>query len=308
MSLECETKIASPKPPWLRVRLSLSEDFIVVRRILTDLRLQTVCEHANCPNAAECWNARTATFLILGERCSRNCNFCAIAHGPKDLPDPGEPIRVARAVRAMGLSFAVITSVTRDDLADGGAEHFAVTIASVRSENPGVLVEVLVPDFLGSEDAIKKLLRAKPDVLGHNVETVPTLYARVRPAADYQRSLSLFRLTRQIDPGVPLKSGIMLGLGESNDEVKAVLKDLIEAGCSLLTIGQYLQPSKEHLPIRRFVPPEEFDEWRRTALMMGFADVASAPLVRSSYHAKELYAAAKSQLRSDMFNTSERTK
>jgi len=308
MSMECANKSASRKPPWLRVRLSLNEDFIVVRRTLTDLRLQTVCEHANCPNIAECWNARTATFLILGERCSRNCNFCAVAHGPEDLPDPDEPFRVARAVRSMGLNFAVITSVTRDDLADGGAEHFAVTIASVRSENPGVLIEVLVPDFLGSEDAIKKLLQAKPDVLGHNVETVPTLCARVRPAADYQRSLSLFRLTRQIDPGVPLKSGIMLGLGESNDEVKAVLKDLIEAGCSLLTIGQYLQPSKEHLPVQRFVPPEEFDEWRRTALKMGFGDVASAPLVRSSYHAKELYAAAKSRLHSDMFNTSETTK
>jgi lipoyl synthase len=298
MSTEYPTKPASRKPDWLRVRLSLNEDFTVVRRMLADLRLQTVCEHANCPNTVECWNARTATFLILGERCTRNCNFCAVTHGPEDLPDPDEPVRVARAVRAMGLGFAVITSVTRDDLADGGAEHFAITIASVRSENPEVLIEVLVPDFLGSEDAIKKLLQAKPDVLGHNVETVPALYPRVRPAADYQRSLSLFRRAHQIDPSIPLKSGIMLGLGESTDEVKAVLEDLMEVGCTLLTVGQYLQPSEKHLPIQRFVPPQEFDEWRRTALKMGFADVASAPLVRSSYHAKDLYAAAKERLRS----------
>jgi lipoic acid synthetase len=293
MAVGQSLKSTTAKPPWLRVRLSLNDNFTVVRKTLAGLGLNTVCEHANCPNVVECWNARTATFLILGDRCTRNCNFCAVGHGPEDPPDPGEPVRVARAVQAIGLSFAVITSVTRDDLTDGGAGHFARTLESIRLESPKTLIEVLVPDFGGSEDAIGALVQAKPDVLGHNVETVHLLYPRVRPGADYHRSLSLFRWAHHLDPHIPLKSGLMLGLGESTDEVKAVMEDLRESGCALLTIGQYLQPSRAHLPVDRFVSPDEFDEWRRIGLGIGFAEVASGPLVRSSYHAKELYTVAK---------------
>ena len=279
----------SSKPPWLRVRLSVNEKFAFVKKTALDLRLHTVCEEANCPNAVECWNAGTATFLILGERCTRRCNFCAVAHGPAGAPDGDEPERVAMAVRAMKLSYVVITSVTRDDLAGGGADHFAKTIGSVRSLNPGVMIEVLVPDFQGATEAIQRVVRAKPDVLSHNVETIPRLYARVRPGADYGRSLQLLKIARSLDPVLTLKSGLMLGLGESPEEVREVLADLKGAGCELLTLGQYLRPTLNHLPVDRFVPPDEFDAWRITALEAGFSGVSSGPLVRSSFRARDMY-------------------
>ncbi|HUJ68350.1 MAG TPA: lipoyl synthase [Syntrophorhabdales bacterium] len=284
------------KPPWLRVRLGLNENFLFLRRLLLDLGLHTVCEQANCPNAVECWNRRTATFLILGDRCSRGCNFCAVARGPQKPPEADEPERVSRAVSLMGLSFAVITSVTRDDLPDGGAGHFAETISAIRRMSPQTLVEVLVPDFKGSQQAIETVAQACPEVLGHNVETVPRLYPMVRPGADYGRSLALFDQARGLDGRLPLKSGLMLGLGESRDEVESVMDDLLAAGCTILTLGQYLQPTKDHIPVERFVTPEEFDEWGEKALAMGFSGVAAAPLVRSSYRAKELYLKAKERM------------
>jgi lipoic acid synthetase len=285
------------KPPWLRVRLGLNENFLFLRRLLLDLGLHTVCEQASCPNAVECWNRRTATFLILGDRCSRDCNFCAVAHGPLKPPEADEPERVAKAISLMGLSFSVITSVTRDDLPDGGAGHFAETVMAIRRMSPQTLVEVLVPDFAGSRQAVERVALAAPHVLGHNMETVPRLYPAVRPGADYGRSLQLLaEATRSLDGRLPLKSGLMLGLGECRGEVEGVMGDLLAAGCTILTLGQYLQPTKDHLPVARFVTPEEFDEWREKALAMGFSGVAAAPLVRSSYHAHELYLKAKKRM------------
>jgi len=284
------------KPQWLRVRLGLNENFLFLKRLIPDLGLHTVCEQANCPNAVECWNGRTATFLILGDRCSRNCNFCAVAHGPQTSPEADEPERVSKAISLMGLSFAVITSVTRDDLPDGGAGHFGDTISAIRRMSPEMLVEVLVPDFNGSREAVERVTLARPDVLGHNVETVARLYPTVRPGADYRRSLELFAHARRLDRRMILKSGLMLGLGETGDEVERVVEDLLAAGCTILTLGQYLQPTSGHLPVDRFVTPEEFDRWREKALAMGFAGVASGPLVRSSYHAKELYGRAKERM------------
>ena len=284
------------KPPWLRVRLGLNENFLFLKRLLLDLGLHTVCEQASCPNAVECWNRRTATFLILGDRCSRDCNFCAVAHGPEGPPEADEPERVSEAVRLMGLSFVVITSVTRDDLRDGGASHFADTIAAIRRMSPQALVEVLVPDFNGSQQAVERITLASPDVLGHNMETVARLYPAVRAGADYRRSLGLFAHARRLDNRMPLKSGLMLGLGESRDEVERVLEDLLAAGCTILTLGQYLQPTSGHVPVERFVSPEEFDKWREKALAMGFSGVASAPLVRSSYRAMELYMKGKERM------------
>ncbi len=277
------------KPPWLRVRLSTSDNFAFVRKLASDLGIHTVCEEAICPNAPECWNRRTATFLILGDRCTRNCNFCAVKGGPQGLPDPEEPDKVSKAVRSMDLKFVVITSVTRDDLQDGGVGHFVRTLQSCRSDNPRTLIEVLIPDFGGSVEAIERLVEARPDVVGHNLETVQRLYPRVRPGADYRRSLTLFRQAGAMNRKLPLKSGLMLGLGESEQEVRAALEDLRSAGCRLLTLGQYLQPSRDHLSVERFVAPDEFARWQNIALEMGFQGVASGPLVRSSYHAEELY-------------------
>lgn len=277
------------KPPWLRVRLRAGPTYQGVLRRLREGQLHTVCQEALCPNLGECFSQGTATFLILGDRCTRNCRFCAVGHGPEGPPDPEEPQRVAEAALAMGLSYVVITSVTRDDLADGGAGHFAETIREVRKRLPEARVEVLVPDFRGSAEALETVLHARPDVLNHNLETVPRLYPEVRPGAEYRRSLELLRLARTLAPGVITKSGLMLGLGEADHEVVDVLSDLISTGCSILTMGQYLQPSRNHLPVQRFVPPEEFEAWRGIALNMGFREVASGPLVRSSYHAGGLY-------------------
>jgi lipoic acid synthetase len=281
----------SPKPPWLKRRIPSGATYQEVRRLLKNGGLHTVCEEACCPNLGECFSQGTATFLILGDRCTRNCRFCAVGHGPLGPPDPHEPRRVAEAVKAMTLKYVVITSVTRDDLPDGGAGLFAQTILALREKATGTMVEVLIPDFQGDDEALKKVMEARPDVLNHNVETVPRLYPMVRPGAVYERSVRLLKRAREIDPSVATKSGLMLGLGESDDEIGWTLQDLVEAGCMMLTLGQYLQPSRDHLPVERFVPPEEFDRWKETALRMGFTEVASGPFVRSSYHARELYQA-----------------
>jgi lipoic acid synthetase len=227
----------------------------------------------------------------MGAHCTRNCRFCAVGHGPSGPPDPGEPARVAEAAQRLGLSYVVVTSVTRDDLSDGGAGHFAGTIEAIRKRMPNALVEVLVPDFQGSKGALQTVVEARPHVLNHNLETVPRLYASVRPEALYGRSLELLERAKQYNPMLPTKSGLMLGLGESSKEVKGTLQDLLDAGCRILTLGQYLQPTRQHLRVNRFIDPEEFDHWKETALKMGFSQVASGPLVRSSYRAKELYQA-----------------
>lgn len=283
-----------PKPPWLRRRLPTKPAYGKVRGLLNDSHLHTVCQEAKCPNQWECFSCHTATFLIMGSRCTRNCRFCAVAHGPSEPPDPGEPIRVAEAARDMGLRYIVVTSVTRDDLTDGGADFFAQTIYEIRREIPDAVVEVLIPDLQGNADAIQTVVKARPDVLNHNIETVPRLYSSVRPEAEYGRSLDLLKQVKRCDAEIPTKSGLMLGLGETSDEISQTLKDLLDVHCRILTLGQYLQPSKDHLPVERFVTPDEFDEWRETALKMGFSEVASGPFVRSSYHAKDLYRAVKS--------------
>ena len=280
-----------PKPRWLKKRLPTGPEYEKIKELVGRDRLHTVCQEAKCPNMWECFSQQTATFLIMGSRCTRDCRFCSVAQGPVAPPDPAEPERVAAAARQMGLGYVVITSVTRDDLVDGGAAFFAETIEAVHRRIPAAKVEVLVPDFQGRAEALQAVLDARPDVLNHNIETVPRLYATVRPQASYRRSLQLLSRVKEYAPGLPIKSGLMLGLGESSEEVRATLKDLIDAGCRILTMGQYLQPSKAHLPVERFVPPEEFEKWRQVAIEIGFSEVASGPFVRSSYHAKELYQA-----------------
>ena len=284
---------SSRKPVWLKRRLPAGEAFNQVRELIEAGRLHTVCQEAKCPNIWECYSHRTATFLIMGGRCTRNCRFCSVSPGLPEPLDPDEPERVAEAVERMGLRYAVVTSVTRDDLPDGGAGHFAATLHEIRRRAPGVQIEVLIPDFQGDPAALDAVLRARPDVLNHNIETVPRLYPRVRPQADYRRSLELLRRAGEIAPGTPTKSGLMLGLGERPEEIRQTLLDLRAAGCRILTLGQYLQPSPEHLPVEAYVPPDDFENWRRDALEMGFSEVASAPFVRSSYHAKESFNALK---------------
>ena len=291
MSLD-QPKTPSRKPAWLRRSLPAGPNYETDRALLKNGRLHTVCQEAKCPNVWECFSRHIATFLILGPRCTRDCRFCNVQHGPGGAPDPEEPRRVAEAARAMNLRYVVVTSVTRDDLPDGGAAHFAETIRAIRESIPGALVEVLVPDFQGSADSIRTVVEARPSVLNHNIETVPRLYPEVRPQAVYERSLDLLRRAREISTGIPAKSGLMLGLGERDEEVLGTLRDLRASDCRILTLGQYLQPSKEHLPVARFVPPGEFEELRRAALEMGFAEVASGPFVRSSYHAGEVYQSA----------------
>jgi lipoyl synthase len=282
-----------PKPPWLKRRIPSGTAYQRVRTLIKERHLHTVCEEAACPNLGECFSQGTATFLILGDRCTRNCRFCAVAQGPNGPPDPQEPQRVAQAVKAMSLKYVVITSVTRDDLPDGGAGLFSQTIHTVHEISPGARVEVLIPDFQGNDEALEKVMRAGPDVLNHNMETVPRLYPVVRPGALYERSLRLLRRAREMDPSVPTKSGLMLGLGESDDEIRRTLDDLVSAGCMMLTLGQYLQPSQHHLPVARFVTPEAFEQWKGIARQIGFKDTASGPFVRSSYQAQELYRSAK---------------
>ncbi|MEN8246737.1 MAG: lipoyl synthase [Thermodesulfobacteriota bacterium] len=284
------TKPAGKKPPWLKKRLPTGRTYENVRRLMHENCLHTVCQEAKCPNQWECFSKETATFLIMGPRCSRNCRFCAVDHGPMSPPDPEEPARVAEAVKALSLEYVVVTSVTRDDLTDGGAGHFAATIHSVRKSSPGVRIEVLIPDFIGSKKALDMVVAAGPDVINHNLETVRRLYPTVRPEAVYERSLALIAYAhKSAPPDMPLKSGLMLGLGETHAELIETFQDLLQHGCSLLTLGQYLQPSKSHLNVDRFVPPEEFEALREDALGIGFKDVASGPFVRSSYQAKELF-------------------
>ncbi len=286
-------RFPAPKPPWLKVRIGSGPNYQELKRIMRTYNLHTVCESARCPNQGECWEHRTATFMILGNICTRACGFCAVPSGrPLGPPDPDEPRRVAEAAARMGLRYVVVTSVNRDDQPDGGAEIFARTIQEIRRRIVGCKVEVLIPDFRGVWSALETVVRARPDVLNHNTETVPRLYRQVRKGAHYERSLELLRRAKQMAPTMPTKSGLMLGLGETPDEVRATMEDLRAYGVDILTLGQYLQPTREHLPVMRFVPPEEFAEYKRLGLAMGFRHVEAGPLVRSSYHAHEQEAAA----------------
>ena len=271
------------KPEWLHVNAGNAAANAQLTEMLRSLDLNTVCEEADCPNMNECFSRKTATFMILGSNCTRNCTFCSVRKGSPDQVDPQEPDRIASAVRTLGLKYVVVTSVTRDDLPDGGAGHFAAVIETVR--NVPAKIEVLIPDFQGDAASLHTVIEARPDVLNHNVETVPRLYPEVRPMADYQRSLELLRRVRVLDPGMRTKSGIMLGLGETEEEVIRVFGDLLECGCNSLTIGQYLAPSRMHHPVVEYVEPAVFSKLREKALNMGFKHVLSGPLVRSSYHA-----------------------
>ncbi len=274
------------KPDWIRVRIPPTPEIARIRNILRKRRLASVCEEASCPNLPECFSHGTATFMIMGEICTRRCPFCDVAHGKPNPLDTEEPVQIAEAIRELGLKYVVVTSVDRDDLKDSGAGHFAACITSIRTLNPGTRLEILVPDFRGRmEIALDILARTPPDVFNHNLETVPSLYRKARPGADYHWSLNLLRRYKEAAPDVTTKSGLMLGLGETIDEVKAVMADLIEHRVDMLTLGQYLQPSRNHLAVERFVHPDEFDELAVLAKQMGFSQVASGPMVRSSYHA-----------------------
>jgi lipoic acid synthetase len=278
------------KPPWIRVKAPGSPEYHETRRLMRELRLNTVCEEAACPNIGECWKERHATVMILGGVCTRACTFCNVATGRPDLVDPHEPQRVAEAVAKLGLNHIVVTSVDRDDLDDGGAGHFAATIAAIRTAAPATTIEVLVPDFLRKEGAIETVVAARPDVLNHNLETVPRLYAEVRPGARYFHSLRLLDEVKRIDPAMFTKSGIMVGLGEGREEVAQVMDDLRAARVDFLTVGQYLQPTPKHHRVDRFVTPDEFESYRRLALGKGFSLVSASPLTRSSYHAGDDFA------------------
>jgi len=273
------------RPDWLKVKLPAGESYARLKSLVRDRRLHTVCEEARCPNMGECWNAGTATFMILGDVCTRSCGFCAVRTGRPAGLDTDEPYRVAEAIRTMGVRHAVITSVNRDELPDGGAAIFAETIRQARRVNPAVRIEVLIPDFRGVRWALQLVIDERPDILNHNTETVPRLYSRVRPQAKYPRSLDVIR--RGHEAGMVTKSGLMLGLGETRGEVLAVMRDLRANGCDILTLGQYLRPTMEHLPVERYVPPEEFNQYRDEGRSLGFRHVESGPLVRSSYHAGE---------------------
>src|SRR5204863_2338803 len=278
------------KPPWIRVKAPTSPEYQATRRLMRELKLNTVCEEAACPNIGECWKDKHATVMILGAVCTRACTFCNVATGRPDLVDPHEPARVGEAVAKLGLNHIVVTSVDRDDLADGGAGHFARTIAAIRAAAPATTIEVLLPDFLRKEGAIETVIAARPDVLNHNLETVPRLYAEVRPGARYFHSLRLLDQAKRLDPAGFTKSGIMVGLGEEKAEILQVMDDLRAAEVDFLTIGQYLQPTPKHHPIDRFITPEEFDSYKRQAFGKGFLMVAASPLTRSSYHAGEDFA------------------
>ncbi len=271
-------------PPWLKAKAPGHPNYIALKNLLADLQLNTVCESAHCPNIGECWSQRTATFMILGDVCTRSCGFCAIKTGRPQWLDEGEPERVAAAIARLELKHAVITSVNRDELPDGGARIFARTIAAVHRLCPETSVEVLIPDFKGNWQALATVLKAGPDILNHNIETPPRLYPTMRPQAQYGRSLELLDRARKMSPA-PTKSGMMLGAGETKKEIAQSIQDLADVGCAILTLGQYLSPSAHHVPVARFVHPDEFAEWRRFADGLGFRHIESGPLVRSSYHA-----------------------
>ena len=284
-----------PKPEWLKVRAPGSPSYLRLKELMRELKLHTVCEEAQCPNIGECWNHGTATFMILGDVCTRACSYCAVAHGRPAPVDAAEPRRVAEAIRTLDLSYVVITSVDRDDLADGGASIFADTIRETRARVPGCRIEVLIPDFQGSEAALGAVLDAQPDILNHNTETVPRLYRMARSGGRYARTLELLDRSRRCAPDIPTKTGLMVGLGEERHELIATFEDLRRVGCGVLTIGQYLRPSAAHAPMVRYYHPDEFADLKRAALDLGFVHVESGPLVRSSYHAHETadaYAAA----------------
>ena len=276
-----------PKPPWLKVRAPGSPNYLRLKTLMRDLGLHTVCEEARCPNIGECWHHGTATFMILGDICTRACTYCAVAHGRPSEVDRAEPERVANAIDALGLSYVVITSVDRDDLADGGASIFAETIRRTRSRLPDCRIEVLIPDFQGHDEALRAVLDAGPDVLNHNTETVPRLYRMVRSGGRYARTLELLTRSHHHAPHIPTKTGLMVGLGEEREELVGTFKDLCDAGCRILTIGQYLRPTESHAPMVRYYHPDEFADLKRIALDLGFVHVESGPLVRSSYHAHE---------------------
>lgn len=292
-AVEQTVKSPARRPEWLKARIPSGENYARIRGLVVEHRLHTVCEEARCPNMGECWNHGTATFMILGDVCTRSCGFCAIKTGRPEGLDAQEPARVAEAVRMLGVRHAVITSVNRDELYDGGAQVFADTIRQVRALNPGTTIEVLIPDFKGDEFALEIVLAAFPDILNHNTETVPRLYSTVRPQAQYLRSLEL--LSRAKRRGFTTKTGLMLGIGEREEEIEEVMRDLREVKCDILTLGQYLQPTKDHLPVDRFVHPDEFHHLKILGLRMGFNHVESGPLVRSSYHAEGQVAALDSR-------------
>ncbi len=284
---------AGRRPDWLRAPAPVGANYRELKRLVSDLKLHTVCESAACPNIGECWNRRTATFMILGNVCTRRCGFCAVQKGAPEPVDYDEPRRVAEAVALMGIDYAVVTSVNRDDRKDGGSELFAATIKAIRERNPGRRVEVLVPDFQGSHAAMDIVLEAKPDILNHNTETVPRLYRSARVGSRYERSLDMLAYAKSAAPDIPTKSGLMLGLGETEDEVVAVMRDLHASRVNILTLGQYLRPSRDHLPIDRYYSPAEFARLKAKGDEIGFGHVESGPLVRSSYHADVSGSAAK---------------
>lgn len=274
-------------PEWIKVRAPGGESFAATKRVVQELALHTVCEEAHCPNLAECWGHRTATFMLLGDVCTRNCGYCAVTHGRPVAVDPHEPARVAEGVARLGLRHVVVTSVDRDDLPDGGAGHFAATARAIRQRVPDCAIEVLTPDFKGSLSALAAVVDSPIDVFNHNTETVPRLYAKARPGGKYDRALELLAEAKRRRPDLRTKTGLMVGLGEERDELVAVFRDLAAVGCGILTLGQYLQPTRQHLPVERYVPPDEFAEIGTIARGLGFQHVESGPLVRSSYHAWE---------------------
>lgn len=284
--LDAKRPADSPKPPWLKVRAPGGPKYVRLKGLMREWNLHSVCEEAHCPNMAECWGAGTATFMILGDTCTRSCGFCAVKTGRPGTVDEEEPARVGEAVAKMALGHAVVTSVNRDELADGGAQIFAMTIREIRRQSPGTTVEVLIPDFLGRPEALDIVLEAAPEVLSHNVETVPRLYQRVRPQARYERSLGVLERIAARAGGIVCKTGIMVGLGETMDEVLDTMRDIAARGTHVLTIGQYLRPSPLHLPIERYWTPDEFRALRDAGMTMGYRHVESGPLVRSSYHAE----------------------
>jgi lipoic acid synthetase len=281
------TPVRAPKPGWLKVKAPGSPEYLRLKSLMRDLELHTVCEEARCPNIGECWTHGTATFMILGDVCTRACGYCAVGHGRPLAVDTAEPARVAKAVEALGLAHVVVTSVDRDDVSDGGAGIFAETIREIRRRTPSASIEVLIPDFQGKEASLYTVLDARPDILNHNTETVPRLYRLARSGGRYARTLELLQRSRAYAPEIATKSGVMLGLGEEWDEIIATLRDLRSVDCAILTLGQYLRPSPAHLPMTRYYHPDEFRVLKSLALEMGFAHVESGPLVRSSYHAHE---------------------
>jgi len=289
MTLKQKAMLSEHRPSWLKKRLVISNQQSLVYEILKDLNLHTVCQSALCPNIAECFGKGTAAFMILGNICTRDCHFCAVTSGEPSPVDRDEPKRLAAAIRKLGLRYVVITSVTRDDLPDGGAGHFANTIEELHREAPQTAIEVLTPDFQGDENALRTVIISRPDIFNHNLETVPRLYSTVRPMADYHRSLNVLRKAGEFDPGIHTKSGIMLGLGEERSEVSQVMRDLRDTGCDILTVGQYLRPSEAHLEIKEYVRPEVFLEIEEEAKELGFLHVASGPFVRSSFNAAEAF-------------------